>query len=56
MARLFDPMKKNGKFPFKWVPPAQTDVAATFRRVRAEQAKNDTEAEAKVKQLKRIKA
>jgi hypothetical protein len=36
-ARLIDPRRKDGTFPFVYVPAAATDVRKTFERVRAEQ-------------------
>lgn len=47
MSRLFDPRRKDGKFPFEYVSAAATDVRKTFERVRAEQAKRQAERDAR---------
>lgn len=33
-ARLFDPRKKDGTFPFEYIDSANTDVRETIRRAR----------------------
>lgn len=40
MARLLDP-KHNGKYPFVYTPAEKTDIRIRFRRVKAEQVKQD---------------
>ena len=52
MARLLDP-KKNGRWPFEYVPSAETDLRSKFRRIQREQKANATERAAKVAPLKR---
>lgn len=37
--RLMDKRRKDGSFPFKWVPAIETNVAETIRRAREEQAR-----------------
>jgi hypothetical protein len=38
MARLADPKDKlTGSFPFEYVPSHQTDIRATFKRIRKQQ-------------------
>lgn len=39
--RLFDPRRKDGTFPFEYIPAAATDVKATIERVRREQAEKE---------------
>jgi hypothetical protein len=37
MKYLLDPKDKTGRYPFRWVPSGETDLRATFARIRAEQ-------------------
>ena len=55
MSRLFDPRRKDGTFPFEWVPAAATDIRKTFERVRAEQSKQPKKDARPVPQLIRRK-
>lgn len=41
------------KFPVPYKPAAATNIEATFRRIRAQQAKDAAEREAKVSRIRR---
>ena len=41
------------KFPVPYKPAASTDITATFRRVKAQQAKDAAEREQKVSKIRR---
>ena len=51
MSRLLDP-KKNGEFPFKWVPSASTDVRETWAKARAK-LEAEKQTKAIVREIKR---
>ena len=59
MSRLIDPKDpKTGRYPFVYRNASQTDLAATFARIRREaKAKEDAEAEkpANVRPIKRAR-
>ena len=40
---------------FKYTPAAQTDLRKTFKRIRAEQKKNEAEREQKVQLMRKVK-
>jgi hypothetical protein len=49
--RLFDPRRKDGSFPFEYVPAAATDVKATIARARREQAEKKAATDVVVKRI-----